>query len=120
VRRVLRMAGLTGDELEAACADTTMMRVKPIYDLGTATGASTPVPGAVDVRDPAGHRFKPTPQARSRIQNGIRPDLRQFEVDMYAFIEHDLTGSDGLPLRWPVGELGTVDLYTPVEKVGRR
>ncbi|MGH3679164.1 MAG: hypothetical protein ACRDT2_02615 [Natronosporangium sp.] len=48
---------------------------------------------------------------------GIRPDLRLFEVDMYAFTEHDPTGADGLPLRWPVGELGTVDLDMPVEKV---
>lgn len=120
VRRVLRMAGLTGGEVEAACADPSMVAVKPIYDLGNATGAPSPVRGAVDIRYPAGHRFKPTPLARSRVQYGIRPDLRLFEVDMYAFTEHDLTGCDGLPLRWPVGELGTVDLDTPVEKVGQR
>lgn len=120
VRRVLRLAGLNADEVEAACADPTMVRVKPIYDLGTATGTPTPVPGAIDIRDPGGHRYKPTPHARPRFQYGIRPDLRLFEVDMYAFTEHDLTGCDGLPLRWPLGGLGSVDLDTPVEKAGMR
>jgi hypothetical protein len=120
VRKVLRLAGHSPGQADAACADATRVRVKPIYDLGTATGAPSPAPGAVDVRDTGGHRFKPTPQARRRIQYGIRPDLRLFEVDMYAFTERDLIGGDGLPLRWPLGELGTVDLDTPVEKVENR
>ncbi len=97
VVRALRDTGLSARQAKAACDDPARVRFKPIYDLGTASGEPTPLPGAVDVSDRSGTRHKPTPEARARLQYGVRPDGRLFVVDMYAFTEHDLAG-DGKPI----------------------
>jgi hypothetical protein len=96
---VLVRAGLSRSTSQAACDDESMVRFKPIYDLGNATGAPSPVDGAVDIGT-TGQRYKPTTRTRARIQYGIRPDGRLFVVDMFAFTEHDL-GTPDTPVFWP-------------------
>lgn len=100
VMAVLVRAGLSRSEAGTACDDHGRVRFKPIYDLGNATARPSPVVGALDVRIADGRRYKPTVETRRRRQFGIRPDRRLFVVDMYAFTEHDLDGSDQ-PTRWP-------------------
>ncbi|WP_204009148.1 hypothetical protein [Virgisporangium aurantiacum] len=96
---VLVRAGLSRSAAQAACDDGSMVRFKPIYDLGNATGAPSPVDGAVNIGT-GGQRYKPTTTTRKRIQYGIRPDGRLFVVDMFAFTEHDL-GTPDTPVFWP-------------------
>lgn len=98
---VLLRSGLSRAQADHACQDPTRVAVKPVYDLGSASGDS-PVPGALNIRDDSGGRHKPTAETRRQIQYGIRPDRRLFTVDMYAFRETDLHDRDGEPLRWPL------------------
>lgn len=113
VMQVLTRAGLSPGQAHACGENPDLVRFKPIYDLGTAAGAPSPVVGAIDVRGGDGHRFKPTGETRRRMQYGIRPGGRLFVVDMYAFLEHDL-GDPDRPLVWPAS-LDGVDLHAPVE-----
>ncbi|MEV6928726.1 hypothetical protein AB0M46_30130 [Dactylosporangium sp. NPDC051485] len=106
---VLVRAGLSRATAETACDDHSMVRFKPIYDLGNATGAPSPVAGAVDLSTVGGGRYKPTPETRRGLQYGIRPDGRLFVVDMYAFTEHDL-GTAEHPLFWPA-DVEDADLH---------
>jgi hypothetical protein len=112
VLNVLTAAGLTRSRARELCADRQRIQFKPIYDLGNATGAPSPVTGAIDVRDPDGARYKPTTETRERTQFGIRPDGRLFAVDMYAFAETDLTEGDE-PATWPA-KLDAADLHAPL------
>lgn len=101
---ILRAAGIGRKELDSVLDDPNKVAFKPIYDLGTAVpGQSSPVLGAITVTDDTGQRNKPTPEARPRIQYGIRPDGRVFEINLYAFVETDLT-ADGRPLLWSVDQ----------------
>lgn len=98
---ILRAAGLGPRATKDTLDDPQRVAFKRIYDLGTASGAPSPLPGAVNVTDASGERNKPTPQTRPRIQYGIRPDGRLFEVDLYAFTETDLLDpATGRPRYW--------------------
>jgi hypothetical protein len=107
---VLVRAGLSRATAQTACDDQSMVRFKPIYDLGNATGAPSPVAGAINLSTVSGARYKPTPQTRPAVQYGIRPDGRLFTVNLYAFTEHDL-GPAEHPLYWPV-DVEHADLHT--------
>ncbi|GAA1657571.1 hypothetical protein [Actinoplanes couchii] len=117
LHEVLIGAGLSRAQAVSYCDDPTRVRFKPIYDLGDAAGASSPVAGALDVRRADGRRHKPTGGTRRQMQFGIRPDRRLFVVDMYAFTEHDL-GDDDQPLIWPEG-LDGIDLHAPLKDLTR-
>jgi hypothetical protein len=98
---ILRAAGLAPSAVDDAIADPRRVVFKPIYNLGTATGAPSPIGGAIDVTDLSGQRHKPTPHTRAQWQYGIRPDGRLFVVDMYAFTETELADpTTGQPLFW--------------------
>lgn len=100
---ILQAAGLGRKATRELLDDPQRVAFKPIYDLGTATGTPTPVAGALPLTDRSGTRNKPTPETRPRIQYGIRPDGRLFEVDLYAFTETDLSDpATGQPRYWDI------------------
>ncbi|GAB3487649.1 hypothetical protein GCM10027521_31000 [Amycolatopsis cihanbeyliensis] len=111
---ILRGAGLSRKSTGDVIDDPRFVAFKPIYDLGAADGAASPVPGALDLAEVGtGRRYKPTPRDRSRTQYGIRPDGRLFAVDMYAFTETDLSDHEtGRALYWDdrVGEVAVSDV----------
>ena len=104
---ILQAAGLGATSVRAALEDPSKVAFKQIYDLGTATGAPSPVEGAANVTAAStGRRFKPTSVVRRRVQYGIRPAGRRFVVDMYAFTETELTDPDsGDPSYWQADAL---------------
>ncbi len=94
VYELLRTLSLDADSL---IEDSTRVCFKPIYDLGTTSGAASPVPGAIKILNERGERYKPV-EGRTQVQTGIGTDLSTFKVDMYAFADLPMTDHQGAPV----------------------
>ena len=94
VYNLLRTLSLDADAL---IADPARICFKAIYDLGTATGADSPVVDAIRILNEQGERYKAVEGRRQR-QTGIRPSLTTFQLDMYSFTESPLFDERGDPV----------------------
>jgi hypothetical protein len=84
-------------DADALIGDPSRICFKAIYDLGTATGADSPVVDAVSILNGRGERYKAV-EGRRQDQTGIRPNLTTFQLDMYSFAESPFLDERGDPV----------------------